>query len=197
MRIFPIFYDFFNVVELHFNKEAVLKLEAIPIDKFTVKAYDIWHRKWLLLASGNFKEGNYNCMTIGWGSIGTMWNKPFVQVVVRPTRYTYEFMEKYDTFTLTAFPEQYRNAIKLLGRKSGRDTDKIEESGLTAMASETIEAPSFREAELSIECRKIYWQDFDSDNFLDPAIHGSYPKKDYHRVYFGEILEVYGTNDYI
>lgn len=130
-------------------------------------------------------------MTVAWGSLGAMWNKPFVQVVVRPVRYTYEFMERYDTFTLCAFPEAYRKALSLLGSKSGRDSDKIAESGLTPIPSTKVTAPGFAEADLIVECRKIYWDDFDPAHFLLPEIAQNYPQKDYHRVYFGEIVAIH------
>jgi hypothetical protein len=94
----------------------------------------------MLLMCGDYGIGHYNAMTVGWGSLGTMWGRPFVQVVVRPSRYTYEFMEQYDTFTLGAFPEEYRDAMLLLGTKSGRDGDKIGESGLTPIASVQVAA---------------------------------------------------------
>jgi len=132
-------------------------------------------------------------MTVGWGSLGVMWNRPFVQVVVRPTRYTFEFMEKYGTFTLCAFPEACRPAVQLLGAKSGRDGDKIKESGLTPRAASAVAAPMFAEAEFVLECRKIYWDDFDPARFLAPDIARNYPQKDYHRFYFGEIVAASAT----
>ncbi len=161
----------------------------IDLRTLELEPLDIWMSQWFLLTAGDYSK-EYNTMTVAWGSLGTMWNKPFAQVVVRPTRYTYEFMERYDTFTLSAFPSRYRDALQLLGRKSGRDSDKIAESGLTPSPSLTVAAPSFEEAELVIECQKIYWQDMDASHFLDPDIESKYPKKDYHRVYFGEVLAV-------
>ena len=101
-----------------------------------------------------------------------------------------QFMEKYDSFTLTAFDQQYRKALKVLGSTSGRDGDKIGRAGLTPIASQRIAAPAFAEARLIVECKKIYWQDFDPDHFLESRIEKLYPKKDYHRIYFGEILTV-------
>jgi flavin reductase (DIM6/NTAB) family NADH-FMN oxidoreductase RutF len=136
-------------------------------------------------------------MTISWGSIGVMWNRPFVQVVVRPGRYTFEFTEKYDSFTLCAFPDQYHKALSLLGTKSGRDGDKIAEAGLSPQAAQCITSPGFAEAELVIECRKMYWQDFDPTHFVDPSLDKHYPIQDYHRAYFGEILAVSGSEKYI
>jgi flavin reductase (DIM6/NTAB) family NADH-FMN oxidoreductase RutF len=129
--------------------------------------------------------------------MGIMWNRPFVQVVVRPTRYTYSFTEEFDSFTLCAFSEEYREALNILGSKSGRDGDKIAASGLTPVASRCIPAPAFAEAELTLECRKIYWDDLEPKRFLDPAIERNYSKNDYHRVYFGQILRIFGEEKYL
>ena len=156
-----------------------------PLD-LNIRAVHLWMKQWLLLTAGD--RDDYNTMTVAWGSIGCMWGKPFVQVVVRPVRHTYNFTEKYPTFTVTAFPEEWRPALKLLGTKSGRDGDKIAESGLTVAPSKVVDAPAFAEAELILECRKIYWQDMAPDQFLDDDIHNRYPQKDYHRIYYGEIV---------
>ena len=168
--------------------------QPISIEKFIVKPQPFWEE--LLLASGNLAECRFNAMTIGWGSLGVMWGIPFVQVVVRPTRYTYEYMEKYDTFTICAFPKKYHQALQLLGTKSGRDGDKIAEAGLTPIPSAQIAAPSFAQAKLVLECRKIYWDDMQKDHFLDEKIGHKYPNKDYHRIYYGEILVVMGNKRY-
>ena len=120
-----------------------------------------------------------------------MWGKPFSQVVVRPTRYTFEFMQKYATFTLCAFPAEYKKALSLLGSRPGRDGDKIGQAGVTPTASQTVASPGFAEASLILECNKIYWQDFDPDKFLSTQIEKNYPRKDYHRVYFGEIVAMH------
>jgi hypothetical protein len=118
----------------------------IAIQTFVTKPIHLWDIQWLLLTSGDFSRNSFNAMTVGWGSLGYMWRKPFVQVVVRPVRYTYEFIEKYDTFTLCAFPKKFHSAMQLLGTKSGRNGDKISESGLTPMASTMISAPGYAEA---------------------------------------------------
>ena len=86
-----------------------MPVKEIPFDKLMIKAHDLWENQWFLLTCGDFSEKRFNTMTVAWGSLGSMWNKPFAQVVVRPTRYTYEFMEEYNTFTLCAFPSQYKN----------------------------------------------------------------------------------------
>lgn len=173
-------------------------MERHPIshDSFFIKAHALWASQWLALAAGDFQKGHFNAMTVAWGSFGTIWNKPFVQVVVRPTRYTYGFMEEYDTFTVSGFSEQYRPALQILGTKSGRDGDKIAEAGLTPVAASRVAAPGFAEANLIIECRKIYWDDFDPQRFLDPTIENNYPLKDYHRIYYGEVVAISGEKSY-
>lgn len=168
-----------------------MDLKPIAIQDFTAKIFDLFDNRWLLLTSGDFQSGHYNAMTISWGSAGILWNKPFVQVVVRPTRFTYEFMDKYATFTLCAFPETCRKALQLLGSRSGRDGDKITASGLTPATAHLVAAPLFVEANLVLECHKIYWQDLDPAHFLDPSIEGNYPRKDYHRAWFGEVLGIF------
>jgi len=166
----------------------------IPIDQCVLNELRLFDNG-LLLTAGDFSTHDYNTMTISWGSLGTMWNRPFVQVVVRPTRYTYSFMERYPTFTLTAFSPQYKKALDLLGSRSGRDGDKIKASGLTPVASEHVAAPNFAEGELVLECQKIYFDDYDPTHFLADYIQKNY-KNDFHRVYFGEILAIQGTQAY-
>lgn len=169
---------------------------VIPLDRLVLRPFHIWADRWFLLTAGNYSRGEFNTMTVSWGSLGTLWNKPFAQVVVRPSRYTMEFLERSADFTLSSFSEEYQDALRLLGTKSGRDGDKISEAGLTPIASSKAVSPCFAEANLVLECRKLYWQDLDSGHFLDPMIEEHYPRKDYHRVYYGEIVAVTGESRY-
>lgn len=166
-----------------------------PID-FITRVNDLWHNKWLLLTSGDYEKNHANTMTVSWGYFGMMWNKPMAVVVVRPSRYTFEFMEKYDSFTLTGLPEKYKKEMLLLGSVSGRDLEKVENLELTSVPSMTVSAPSFEEADLVLECKKVYWDDFKPENFVNPSIDKNYPLKDYHRMYFGEVLNVIGAENY-
>lgn len=168
-----------------------MMLQRVEIQDFNLKVYDQWVNKWFVLTCGDYNEGDYNAMVVAWGSFGVMWKKPFVQVVVRPNRYTFDFMESYDTFTLCGFSNHYRKAMQLLGTRSGRNGDKIIASGLTPISSQFVTAPSFKEARMIIECKKIYSDFLNPANFLDPDIEKCYPAKDYHKVYFGEILAVF------
>ncbi len=167
-------------------------LQEISIQDFLLKSFQLWDKDWLLLTSGDFK-GKYNSMVVAWGGFGIMWNKPLALVVVRPTRHTYSFINSFDTFSLCAFPEQYRAALNILGTKSGRDGDKLKESGLTPLPSSVINAPVFKEAKLVLECRKMYWDDLEPEHFLDPKIEMNYDKKDYHRMFFGEVIRIAGN----
>jgi flavin reductase (DIM6/NTAB) family NADH-FMN oxidoreductase RutF len=170
--------------------------QPIPVYDFDARVFQLWDKQWFLLTSGDFVAGHFNTMTVSWGAMGELWGRPFVQVVVRPHRYTFEFMERCDTFTLSAFPEAYRKALDLLGTKSGRDGDKVAASGLTPVASTCVAAPAFAEAELVVECRKMYWDDLEPGHFLMSDIRSHYPIRDYHRVYYGEILTIEGEDAY-
>jgi len=166
------------------------KMARINQRDFSTKIFDLWDKQWLLLTSGDFKQGAFNTMTVAWGGLGIMWNLPIAMVVVRPSRYTFEFINRYDTFTLCAFPESYRKALSLLGTKSGKDGDKIKASGLTPIPSDMVNAPIFKEANLAIECKKIYYADFEPTHFLDDRIEEQYNGHDYHRMLYGEIVNI-------
>lgn len=143
--------------------------------------------QWMLITAGT--EDKCNTMTASWGGLGVLWGKPVATVYIRPQRYTLEFVEREDTFTLCFFGEAYRKALTLCGSKSGRDVDKVKECGFTVTTAEG--APYFEEADLVLVCKKAYWQDMDPTHFLDGEIDGKwYPQKDYHRIFIGEILEV-------
>jgi len=146
---------------------------------------------WMLLAAGEFEngEGTYNAMTVAWGFLGAMWRRPVAITPVRSTRFTRGFMERYDTWTLTAYPQRFRDDLQMLGTRSGRDGDKIGDSGLTPIPASVVAAPTFQEAILSIECRTIYYNDITPAHMRDPSLDDLY-KDDYHRMYYGEILVV-------
>lgn len=173
-----------------------MKLDLIDVNSFVSRSFSIWKDNWMLLTSGSFEEKKFNCMTISWGSMGIMWNKPFAQVAVRPTRYTFQFINEYPDFTLCVFPEEFRPQLQELGSRSGRSMDKVFQSGLTPVKAVETAAPVYEEAELVIECRKSYWQDYDPDHFLDTQINTHYTDNDYHRIFFGEILSIRGVPQY-
>ena len=173
-----------------------MKREGIPVNEFNLNVVKAWGEDWFLLTAGRNEPGKFNTMTVAWGSFGVMWGKPFAQVVVRPQRYTREFMDDGDSFTLCAFTEEHRDALTLCGSTSGRDLDKVGQAGLTPVASTKVSPPGFAEARLIIECRKIYRDRFDPEHFLSSEIDEGYEQGDYHYVYFGEILAIQGVSEY-
>jgi flavin reductase (DIM6/NTAB) family NADH-FMN oxidoreductase RutF len=173
-----------------------MTISNIAWKEFNSNIFTLFNDRWFVLTGGDFASDHFNSMVISWGSAGILWNRPIVQVFVRPTRYTFEFMEKYDSFTVSVLPTQYRPVLNLLGARSGRDVDKMALTRLTPVASTHVAAPSLAEAELVLETRKIYWADFEPSHFIDPEIDKNYAKKDYHRIYIGEVLAVLGEVSY-
>ncbi len=140
-------------------------------------------RDWMLITAGDGQA--FNTMTASWGGLGVLWERKVAFCFIRPTRHTFTFMERADRYTLSFFPEKHRKALSFCGSHSGRDRDKIRESGLTTVKQDGL--LYFEEARLVLVCRKLYFQDIAPDRFLDPTIHDMYPQKDYHRMYVGEI----------
>ncbi len=161
-------------------KFKIIKPEAITGNVFRMINLD-----WMLIAAGGL--GSFNMMTASWGGMGVLWNKEVVFCFIRPGRYTFEFMEKYSYFTVGFFSLDYKKNLEFCGTKSGREINKMKESGLTPKQTERG-VVYFEEARLVLECRKLYFQDLDSKNFLDKMIEANYPHKDYHRLYIGEII---------
>jgi len=160
-------------------------VEIKPV-QITDNTFKLIGSDWMLITAGTLDA--YNTMTASWGGLGVLWNKDVCFCFVRPTRHTYGFMEKADTFTLTFFDEDYRDALKFCGSHSGRDVDKAAKTGLTPVQSSSGSV-YFNEARMVIECRKLYYQDIDPANFIDPSIDKNYSLKDYHRMYVGEIIK--------
>ena len=132
-------------------------------------------------------DGKSNAMTVSWGGLGVLWNKPVATVYVRPTRYTFELLEEEAYFSLCFFTPEQKDALKLCGSKSGREMDKISAAGLTEISDI---APYVEEASLVLLCKKIYTDCINPENFLEETLDSNYPKKDYHKIYIGEIVKV-------
>lgn len=164
-----------------------MSLKEITCEELQFNPFVATGKQWFLVTSGN--ESSYNTMTAAWGGFGTMFAKNVVTVVVRPSRYTYEFMEKNDTFTVSFFDEEYRDALKLCGAKSGRDIDKAAAAGLTPLFTDGTVA--FAEARLVLVCKKLYVHDFAPENFVDAETLKSYGSEDSHRAYLSQIVKVY------
>ena len=103
--------------------------KEITFREFKENPFTLFLEDWGLVTAGN--QEHFNTMTIAWGQLGILWNKPICTTYVRPTRYTYEFMEDNEYFTVAFFDKEYREPLRILGTKSGRDGYKVKESGLT------------------------------------------------------------------
>jgi len=145
---------------------------------------------WFLLSAGNLTA--FNTMTASWGGLGILWNRPVVFCFVRPHRYTYKFMESNEFFTMSFFDEIHRDALNYCGKVSGKNNDKMKVTGL-----KPFESPAgsifYEQAKLMLECRKLYFSDIIPEHFLTESINKNYPKKDYHRMYIGEITSCFNN----
>lgn len=144
--------------------------------------------EWGLVTAGN-REG-LNTMTISWGGLGIMWNKPVAFTFIRPQRYTFEFLERGDFFSICFFDESYRKALGFCGSKSGRNVDKVRETGLSvAFTDEGV--PYFEEARLVLICQKLYGQFLAEENVLGgDTVLKHYNGDEYHKMYISEIVDV-------
>lgn len=143
--------------------------------------------RWMLVAATD-KSGKTNAMTASWGGMGVLWGKKVAFVFIRPQRYTKRFVDEADKFTLSFFDDSYKNMLGYMGKVSGKDEDKITKSGLTVTDKDG--APVFKEASLTLVCRKMYRDTLKEENFIDKSnIEKWYPQKDYHDVYVAEIVE--------
>jgi flavin reductase (DIM6/NTAB) family NADH-FMN oxidoreductase RutF len=144
---------------------------------------------WMLITAGSPDE--FNMMTASWGTMGILWNKPIAVCFIRPQRYTYKFANKYKYFTLSFFDEKYRNILQICGSRSGKDTDKLQATGLKPIITK-LGNICYEQSRLFFECRKLYYQDLHPDNFIIPKIADlNYPTKDFHRLFIGEIINCY------
>ncbi len=150
-------------------------------------AFQLIGTDWMLITAGDRQK--CNTMTASWGGVGVLWNKPVSFIFVRPQRYTREFIEREDSYSLCFFADGFRKQLSYLGTVSGRDEDKIQTAGLTTAFAGKV--PYFEEAQLVLLCKKQYRQDLAQKGFVNPAVdEKNYPEQDYHRLYVGEIIKV-------
>jgi len=167
-------------MDLAYNEYAETMLEYLP--------------KGALLVAKN--EDKINPMTIGWGSIGFIWGKPIFTVLVRHSRYTYEFMEGTDNFVVSVpLSKNHSESLKICGTKSGREIDKIKECGFDLLPGRIVNTPVIGDYELHYECKIVYKQDMNLDD-MDKELKGKkYPLNDRHTIYYGEIVDTYLLKD--
>jgi len=149
-----------------------------------MKAFD--ENRVLLVSQGN--EGPPNAMAIGWGTVGLIWSKPIFLVLVRPSRHTYKLIEETGEFTVNIVPEGLKEVVAYCGTATGREHNKLQEKQLTVIPSIKVKPPIIQEAILHFECRVVNRNDLAPSELAKPIIPALYPKGDFHRLYFGEIL---------
>lgn len=162
--------------------------QEISIDSLEFNPFEKISKEWMLITAGDEKKSN--TMTASWGALGIMWGKKIATVYIRPQRYTKEFVDANDTFTISFLPEQYRKALNICGSISGREVeDKWDMAGLHPYYVDGTTA--VEEADLVFICKKQYHQSMKPECF-DVTENGTkwYPDKDYHELYMAEIIKV-------
>jgi len=144
--------------------------------------------EWMLITAGTAER--CNTMTASWGGLGVLWGEPAATVYIRPQRYTKEFVDREEYFTLSFFGPEYKKELALCGARSGRELDKVKECGFTVACGEGG-APYFEQARLVLVCKKLYAQELDADAMPADIKEKWYPERDYHTMYLGRIVEAY------
>ena len=165
-----------------------LSFREIPMSALSFNPFSKVLQQWMLISAGTEKD--CNTMTASWGMFGGLWQKNVVEVFIRPQRFTKTFIDSHDFVTLSFLPDRYRDALKICGTVSGRDTDKWKKAGISPFPiSGTV---AVAEAELVIVGQKLYSQFFDPKLFVDKNIDAfCYPDKDYHEAYIYEVKQVF------
>ena len=150
--------------------------------------FDRIGKQWMLISASDGERAN--TMTASWGGLGILWNKPVAFCFIRPQRFTCPIAERAGRLTLSFLDEEYRKALTLCGRLSGRDVDKFKEAGLTLTYTDAGD-PYPAEASFVLVCRTLYLQEMTEDSFVDKSLLSHYEIKDYHKVFVCEIEEIW------
>lgn len=165
-----------------------MALRKIVLGDLKLNPFDILNKEWMLLSAG--KEKDFNTMTVSWGALGYIWGAPAATAYVRQSRYTRDFIEKYDSFSLTVLKAGYSDQLNRLGSESGREIDKINDSGLTPIILEGC--PAFEQARLVFICKKMFSNEIYEDGFLyKETLDKFYSTRDMHTMYIGSITSCY------
>jgi flavin reductase (DIM6/NTAB) family NADH-FMN oxidoreductase RutF len=151
--------------------------------------FKVLDNDWMLITAGS--EEAFNMMTASWGTMGILWNMPVAVCFIRPHRHTFQFAEKSGYYTLSFFNRSYRKILNICGTRSGRDTDKIRETGLIPVITGYGNI-GYEQARMVMECKKLYADYMEERHFIIPDVSlKNYPSKDFHRFYIGEIVNCY------
>lgn len=164
-------------------------LRELSVKEFSANPFQLIGEDWMLITA---KKGNQvNTMTASWGGMGVIWNRKVAYVFIRHSRFTKEFIDASDSFSLTFFDTSiHRPTLAYLGAVSGRDENKIEKAGFTVTQIDDI--PYFEEANTVLLCKKLSKHPLSKDGMLDETILPQfYADDDYHDMYIGEIVKVF------
>lgn len=167
-------------------------MEKIDLKTLNDNVFDLIGKEWVLITAGT-KNGGFNMMTALWGCLGWLWNKPVAVIFVRPERYTHQFVEagEYVTLSFLGNGSEAREIYNYCGSKSGRDSDKVQATGLRPVETETG-GITYKQSRLTLECRKLYKDSIKPECFIDSSIEKWYGEKGgYHDVYVLEIVNAY------
>ena len=163
-----------------------MAFREISVEELKDNPFTLINKDWMLITAGNREK--HNTMTASWGGVGELWGRYVSTIYIRPQRYTLEFVEREDYYSLCFFGPDCRQALNLCGSKSGREVDKDAATGLTPCFDEA--APYYEQARLVFLCRKLYPQDLEEGCFLDKGLLEKWYDNDLHRMFIGEIVKV-------
>lgn len=173
-------------------------MREISINELKLNPMTLIGGEWWVIAAGNQYDG-CNAMTASWGHLGAMWERPEGKahmglptaiVYVRPHRYTKEYLDRESHFSLSIFSSSHKKALGYLGTHSGREGDKIAAAGLKPIFADGM--IYFAQAKMVFLCRKLYHAPLQEAGFVDKSlIDNCYPKRDFHEMYIGEIIQVW------
>ena len=163
--------------------------QPVPVECLDKNPFQLIGKDWMLITA--MKDNNVNTMTASWGGLGVMWGKNVAYIVIRNSRYTKEFIDGADTFSLSFFDESYKSALKYLGTVSGRNENKISNARLKVQLHEPGDTPFIDEAKHVLVCKKMYAGQLSKEGFQLPDIQEQwYKDEDYHVLYIGEITDI-------
>ncbi len=168
-------------------------MKKIELSQLTENFFNAIGKEWMIVCAGT--PDRFNMMTASWGGIGWLWNKPVAFVFIRPERHTFEFTEKEELMTLSflGHTEEARAIYNLCGSKSGRDMNKMTESGLIPVALSNEKCVGFEQARFTMVCKKLYADDLKPEAFIEKSLCESWygSKGGFHKMYVVEITEAF------
>lgn len=171
----------------------MIKIKTLSPDTLRKNPFQLIGKDWMLVTAGS--EEKVNTMTASWGGLGVMYGKNVAFIVIRPNRYTKEFIDQEDTFSLSFYDKEYRKTMNYLGTVSGRNEDKIQKSGLTL--NRVDNTPYFDEANMVLICKKLFKQPLNTDGLVDDKLKTTwYRNGDFHTLYIAEITKIMQIRHY-